>query len=729
MKEINTIEKAKQIMANLNIIIYGTIRDIEKHFLNSFSNIEILTHYFNSAYIIILENDSKDNTRNLLIEWHQTIHSPNIKKQILLLDHLDEKYPLRAHRLAYFRNIILDNISKINENNNYQYAFHCDLDDRFWCIDFDSICNCFQYDLNEWEMMSCINKNFSYYDWWALRCENTWFNKNIFSCEANNVSYESKVGEFCDFLKQNQLISVNSAFNGLGIYKLSAIKSCYYSADYYCNKCDNKNRGCMEDNDHIGFHRQIRENNGRLFINTKLIIVCKKKYIIPYNEFILKLQKTIPNITKDPLYYILTNKLITEGLWINFGIKDGEIINQISKYNEKNIFSFDEFESLPGKKDGNLNVYTLQYFNEEIKPFLNKNIKIFPGNFLETIPSFKKTHLNDEFISFLNINSICYQSTKFILNSLVNKIQDNCIITFIEFINYPNYFLHEFKAFYEFVQEYNIQFEFIGANDNLNIKLLKENKYTKKCVIIKIKHNPLLNKIISDNNYYTDKDDDFDWIFYINQYDDLKHVRNEEDALYHWIHHGSIEGRKYNNTNKNNTNTNNTIKKPESTNRKNFDWIFYINQYDDLKHVRNEEDALYHWIHHGSIEGRICKNPLKNKEIKNNHLKKTKNSISTKNLNSLESLESLKDEKNEFELFDWEYYIHKYDDLKNLKTKEDAWYHWMNHGSKEGRTYDSFDWYLYLQLNPDLIKGGIKNKEEAIYHWKHHGKKEGRKYL
>ena len=291
MKEIYHFEKAKQIMSNLNIIIYGTIRDIEKHFLNSFSNIDILTHYFNQVYIIILENDSNDNTRNLLIEWYQSKHYSNIKKHIFLLDHLDEKYPLRAHRLAYCRNIILQHIEEININNNYQYAFHCDLDDRFWSIDFDSICNCFQYDLNDWDMMSCINKNYQYYDFWALRCKNTWFNKNIFSCESNNIPYESKTGEFCSFLKKNKLISVDSAFNGLGIYKLSSMKNCYYSASYQCSKCHNKNRGCMEDNDHIGLHKQMKEKSAKLFINTNLVLTYLPDYTMTYNEFIINLEK------------------------------------------------------------------------------------------------------------------------------------------------------------------------------------------------------------------------------------------------------------------------------------------------------------------------------------------------------------------------------------------------------------------------------------------------------
>ena len=591
MKEIYPLKKANQLMKNINIIIYSTIRDIEKHFLNSFSNIEILLQYFNQVYIIILENDSKDNTRNLLLEWYQSNDHPNIKKHIFLLDNLDEKYPLRAHRLAYCRNIILQHIEDININNNYQYAFHCDLDDRFWSLDFDGICNCFQYDLNAWDMMSGINKNYYYYDFWALRCENNWFDKNIFSCEANNIPYENKTGEFCDFLKKNQIIPVNSAFNGLGIYKLSAMKNCRYSAEYHCNKCNNEKRGCKEDNDHIGLHKQMKEKSAKIFINTKLIMTCLPDIAMFYDDFILSLYK-IPNINKDPIYYLLNHNIINEeGIWVNFGMKDCEIINQISKYTDKNVFSLDDFENQLGKKKGGVNIYTFQKFKEEIEPFLNKNIKIFPGNFYETIPDFKNLHLslNEESISFLNIHSNCYQTTKIILYSLVHKIKNNCILVFNEFINYSDYFLHECKAFYEFIQEYNIQIQFIGANDDFHLNVSKENKY-KKCVVIKIINNPFFNNIYHTQSIETD----FDWIFYINNYDDLKHVQTKKEAWYHWINHGSLEGR--------------ICKKNESVNQKElFDWVFYINNYDDLKHSQSEEEAWQHWINHGYHEGRICK--------------------------------------------------------------------------------------------------------------------------
>ena len=318
-------------------------------------------------------------------------------------------------------------------------------------------------------------------------------------------------------------------------------------------------------------------------------------------------------------------------------------------------------------------------------------------------------YLKEECVSFLNIHSNFYQSTKTILYSLIHNIKNGCILVFNEFINYPGYFLHEFKAFYEFVQEYNIKFEFIGANDNIYMKVSKENKYTKKCVVIKIINNPLFN----NHSYIYSIDPDFDWNFYVDQYDDLN-IKTKEEAWHHWIHYGSKEGRNYKNINQ-------SIHINDS-----FDWIFYISQYDDLKNIQTEEEAWHHWINHGSQEGRNFKKSFKNKVEKK--IENANEEEIQKSIQPVTTL-SIKNDINEFEIFDWEYYIYKYSDLKTLKTKEEAWNHWINYGSKEGRSYDSFDWYLYLQLNPDLGVNGIVTREGAIYHWNHCGKKEGRKYI
>lgn len=84
-------------------------------------------------------------------------------------------------------------------------------------------------------------------------------------------------------------------------------------------------------------------------------------------------------------------------------------------------------------------------------------------------------------------------------------------------------------------------------------------------------------------------------------------------------------------------------------------------------------------------------------------------------------------------IFEWDYYINKYDDLKNsdIKDEENAYNHWVKHGQKEQRVYVDvsifFNWKQYIKENADLKN--IKNEEDAWKHYLYYGRKETRKVI
>ncbi len=92
--------------------------------------------------------------------------------------------------------------------------------------------------------------------------------------------------------------------------------------------------------------------------------------------------------------------------------------------------------------------------------------------------------------------------------------------------------------------------------------------------------------------------EDFNWLFYINYYEDLKHFNTFDDAFTHWNEYGRNEGRKCN-----------------------FDWMVYINYYQDIKenNINTMETATKHWINYGKYENRqiFFESPILN-EIENN---------------------------------------------------------------------------------------------------------------
>ena len=53
----------------------------------------------------------------------------------------------------------------------------------------------------------------------------------------------------------------------------------------------------------------------------------------------------------------------------------------------------------------------------------------------------------------------------------------------------------------------------------------------------------------------------------------------------------------------------------KSDNLDNFDWIKYIQKYDDLKHINNENDAKNHWINHGKKRKQTLQSGLPVKSV------------------------------------------------------------------------------------------------------------------
>ena len=80
-------------------------------------------------------------------------------------------------------------------------------------------------------------------------------------------------------------------------------------------------------------------------------------------------------------------------------------------------------------------------------------------------------------------------------------------------------------------------------------------------------------------------------------------------------------------------------------------------------------------------------------------------------------------------IFNWEFYINKYRDLKNvIKSEDDAFVHWQKYGKYEKRIYNDipilFDWKNYLEENKDLKN--ILNEDEAWKHFLYYGNIENR---
>jgi hypothetical protein len=185
----------------------------------------------------------------------------------------------------------------------------------------------------------------------------------------------------------------------------------------------------------------------------------------------LSIIQNIPNINTYPLTYVFENMKLqhkSNTLWLEFGVASGNTINYISKFTNDSVYGFDSFEGLPEKwRDG----FDKGLFSRNGNlPQVNSNVELIKGWFNETLLNFINTH--NKKVSFIHMDADLYSSTKYIFDVLKDYIDKDCIIVFDELVNYPGFDgdKGELKAFYEFITENKVDYEWIGMNGDIYMK-------------------------------------------------------------------------------------------------------------------------------------------------------------------------------------------------------------------------------------------------------------------
>ena len=218
---INKINSYKKY----NIVIAGLCKNIEKYLGGSRKNIMKIANQFNDYKIVMVENDSTDNTREFLKKWSEE----DSKVKAVFIDNLNQKIKAR-HRteaIAYCRNLCQEIISLYNKRD-FPYTLMVDMDD---CLQSEK----FSYKgvLSSIQLLESNRKlafvgaviDGPYYDIYALRNEECNYNcwKMVFA-NLNKMSYVDAVEKFVsshkkDYSKEENPIPLKSAFGGAGIFR------------------------------------------------------------------------------------------------------------------------------------------------------------------------------------------------------------------------------------------------------------------------------------------------------------------------------------------------------------------------------------------------------------------------------------------------------------------------------------------------------------------------------
>lgn len=263
-------------MLEKSVLIAALARDCNKSVLRNIPKIEKLRKEFKESHVVIIENDSKDGTKETLKRWEKesigveaimndygTITIPEQSKGI--------KNPgtsmHRISKMAKYRNIYMDYARNADFNIDYLIVIDIDIEDFSVEGIIDSINNA----PNDWgglfaNGIKYYNKFlFVFYDTFAFI---PYKSKYIDLTINENITHAHKM---TNKVKYNSYIKCLSAFGGIGIYKWDIISDLYY-------KADKNNRSKVNETicEHIPFNIEIINKGYMNYISSRMKVIYGK---------------------------------------------------------------------------------------------------------------------------------------------------------------------------------------------------------------------------------------------------------------------------------------------------------------------------------------------------------------------------------------------------------------------------------------------------------------------
>ena len=249
--------------SNGRVVFAGLARDCAHSLPRLLKAISQLGGRFQDWGYVFLENDSVDRTARTLQDFHQ-IHD---RGEVQSLNGLDRKFNLRTERLAWLRNHCLEIVFDHPTLGAFDYLVILDLDAVNEVFDSKRLIALTEMSEPDWTAVFA-NQSERYYDIWALR-HPTWSPDDCWKQIRERPADMSREEAIDVFLEKRRIkldrpgfTPVQSAFGGLGLYRLQALRGCKYRG-----VCEEGFEVC----EHVAFHQDLVQAGGRLFIDSELI--------------------------------------------------------------------------------------------------------------------------------------------------------------------------------------------------------------------------------------------------------------------------------------------------------------------------------------------------------------------------------------------------------------------------------------------------------------------------
>jgi hypothetical protein len=262
-------------------VFAGVARDCAAHLPAVLENLERFAALYEEAAFHFVLSDTRDDTRSILERW---LADGGRRGRVLDLGVLDDRLPQRTVRIAHARNTGLDDI-KLSEWAGHDHLVVADLDDVLaFPMAAAGFARAAQWLDGAPSRAGVLANAFPrYYDVWALRHEK-WCPDDcwhpIWGRPAGEAFEAAKFREV--FTRQIAIpptlapIAVQSAFGGLGLYRMAAALASRYSG------VDSRGREASE---HVAFNAAIRQAGGQLHIFPALQVRAPQQHLYQPAEF------------------------------------------------------------------------------------------------------------------------------------------------------------------------------------------------------------------------------------------------------------------------------------------------------------------------------------------------------------------------------------------------------------------------------------------------------------
>jgi hypothetical protein len=253
-------------LSGRRIIFAGPARDVAPFLEGVTRNIEAFATRFAAWAVVMVENDSRDDSKARLRAWMEKARGLGAVRAVLIdMDGLAAQTE-RTNRIAAARNRILQEIEQDAELSRFDLLAMMDMDiPNSYPARPEKFAAAAGF-LEDHEDVAAVfpNQLPLYYDLWTLR-EKNWCPGDCWdevAAAAPSLGAEAAIAKYV-YDRQIYLdparppLEVDSAFGGIGIYRLSAVLGRRYA-------------GLKPDgtaaSDHVALHETIRREGGRFFI-------------------------------------------------------------------------------------------------------------------------------------------------------------------------------------------------------------------------------------------------------------------------------------------------------------------------------------------------------------------------------------------------------------------------------------------------------------------------------